>query len=226
MEFSRQEYWSGLPLPSPGDLPDARTELSSPTLQTDSLLTESPGKPFTRYKGPYSQIYEFSSSYVWVWELEHGEHWALKSWCLWTVVLKKTLRVPWTARRSNQSILKEINPEYSLEGPMVKLKFQYFDNLMGGADSLEKTLVKGKTEGRRRGWQRMRWLDGIIDSTGRSLNKLQEKRKPSVLLQSMRSSRVRHSWATEQDSRDNSSFLSALEKCMSSFWFLWFLIRN
>jgi len=81
------------------------------------------------------------------------------------VVLEKLLRVPWTARRSNQSILKEINPEYSLEGPILKLKLQYFGHLMQRADSMEKTLMLGKTEGKwRRGWQRMRWLDSITNS--------------------------------------------------------------
>ena len=85
------------------------------------------------------------------------------------------MRVPWTARRSNQSILKEISPEYSLEGLMLKLKLQYFSHLMGRADSLEKTLILGKIEGsRRRGRQRMRWLDGITDSVDLSLGGLQE----------------------------------------------------
>ena len=107
------------------------------------------------------------------WTIKKAEHRridALELWC-W----RRLLRVPWTARRSNQSILQEISPECSLKGLMLKLKLQYFSHLMQRTDSLEKTLILGKIEGgRRRGRQRMRWLDGIIDLMDMSLNKLQE----------------------------------------------------
>ena len=113
---------------------------------------------------------------VWMWELDCEESWAQKNWCFWTVVLekKRLLRVPWTARRSNQSILKEISPRCSSVGLMLKLKLQYFGHLMQRADSFEKTLMLGKIEGRRRGWQRMTWLDGITDSMDMGLGGLRE----------------------------------------------------
>jgi len=93
----------------------------------------------------------FPSSHVRMWELDYKESWELKNWHFWAVVLEKTLESPWTARRSNQSILKEISPEYSLEGLMLKLKLQYFGHLMWRTDSVEKTLMQGKIEGRRKG---------------------------------------------------------------------------
>ena len=126
-------------------------------------------------KGPSSQGYGFSCGHVWMWELDCEESWAPRIdaselWC-W----RRLLRVPWTARRFNQSILKEISPEYSLKGLMLKLKLQYFGHVMRRTDSFEKTLMLGKIVGeRRRGWQRMRWLDGITKSMEVTLSNFQE----------------------------------------------------
>ena len=107
------------------------------------------------------------------WTIKKAEHWRIDDFQLWC--WRRLLSVPWTARRSNQSILKEISPEYSLEGRMLKLKLQYFGHLMQRTDPFEKTLIMGKIEGgRRRGRQRIRWLDGSTDSMDMSLSKLRE----------------------------------------------------
>ena len=110
-----------------------------------------------------------------MWELDYKESWELKNWCFWTVVLEKTLESPLESKEIQSVHPKEISPEYSLERLMLKLKLQYFGHLMQKTASLEKTLVMGKIEGRRRrGWQRMRWLDDIPDSMDMSLSKLRE----------------------------------------------------
>ena len=151
-------------------------------------------------KGPSSQGYGFSCGHVWMWELDCEEGWVLKNWCIWTVMLEQTIVSPLDWKRSNQSILKEINPKYSLEGLMLKLKLQYFGHLIQRADSFEKTLMLGKIEGgsRRgcRGWDGWmasptRWTWVWVNSrswwwTGRP-----------GMLQSMALQRFRHNWAPE-----------------------------
>ena len=133
-------------------------------------------------------------------ELDCEKSWVPKNWWFWTEVLEKTLESPWTARRSNQSILKEISPEYSLEGLMLNLKLYYFGHLMRRADSLEKTLILGKIEGmRRRGQQRMRWLDASLTQwtwVWVSFRSWWWTGMPGML-QSMGSQRVGHDWVTE-----------------------------
>ena len=164
------------------------------------ILLSTNEEKIENYRYIYLHTYGFSSSHVWMWEWDHKESWVLKNWCFQTVVLKKT-QESWTARRSSQSILKEINPEYSLEGLMLKLKLQYFGHLMWRADSLEKSWC----------WERFRaggesgnreWDDWMASLTQRTWvwansGKLWRTGKPGVL-QSMGLQRVSHDWVTEQ----------------------------
>ena len=124
-------------------------------------------------KGPSSQGNGFSSGHVWMWELDYQESWAPKNWCFWTVLLEKTLESPLDCKEI-QPVHPEGDQSWVFFGLMLKLKLQYFGHLMWRVDSLEKTLMLGGTGDRRRGRQKMRWLDGITDLTDMSLSKLRE----------------------------------------------------
>ena len=197
MGFSRQEYWSGLPFPSPGDLPDPGIEPWSPAFQADALTSEPPGEPWYNISQPCltnvdsrlkrrdialltkvrlvkAMLFPVVMCGCESWTINKAECQRTDAFELWC--WRRLLRVPWKAKRSNHWIRKEISPEYSLEGLMLKLKLklQYFGHLTRRTDSLEKTLMLRKIQGRmRRGRQRMRWLDGITDLMDMSLRTLQ-----------------------------------------------------
>ena len=175
-----------------------------PSLRSNShihtWLLEKPCWCYFANKGPYSQSYGFSSGHVWMWELGHKEGWVPKNWCFWTVVLKKTLQNLWTARRSNQSIPKEINPDYSLKVLMLKLKLQYFGHLIWEPTHWKrpwcwKRLKAGEGDNRGRdGWMASptQWT-WVWVSSGRWW-----RTGKTGVLQSMELQRVGHDWATEQ----------------------------
>ena len=158
-----------------------------------------------------------------MWELDDKQSWRIDVFKLWC--WRRLSRVPWTRRRSNQSILRKINPEYLSQELMLKLKLQHFGHLMQSGDSLEKTQIWGKIEGRRRkGWQKMRWQDGIMDSMNMSLSKLREIVDRETWCAAVHGVTKRYGWATEQKQKYQTGILFPLsllrEHCFLRMWLL------